>query len=174
MQRARTATMTPEQVREILLSSREQLRQQRPGYQWRDERPRGGTFAEPDAPELPANTGSDWFFGWPWPCLWFQARAISSDNTVRNPELRGAILWSGAPSAVTFNFRAMPLRPIWMGMITNTIFYAALCMAMLIAPGMVRRRWRRRRGRCAACGYDLRGQIEARCPECGAGDMRVV
>ena len=29
-------------------------------------------------------------------------------------------------------------------------------------------RWCRRRGRCPACGYDLRGTREPRCPECGS------
>jgi hypothetical protein len=168
-QRARILMMTPEQVREILLSSREQMRQQRPGYQVRHERPRWGTFAQPDPPEPHANIGADWFFGWPRHCLWFQARGTVFDNTVRNPELRGAMLWSGAPSAVTYDFRALPLRLIWPGILINSIFYAALWMMTLIAPGMLRRRWRRRCGRCAACGYDLRGQIEARCPECGGG-----
>jgi hypothetical protein len=34
--------------------------------------------------------------------------------------------------------------------------------------GAMRRRLRRRRGLCAACGYDLRGGGGERCPECGA------
>jgi hypothetical protein len=33
--------------------------------------------------------------------------------------------------------------------------------------GMLKRRSRRRRGRCIACGYDLRGIEGAKCPECG-------
>jgi hypothetical protein len=37
----------------------------------------------------------------------------------------------------------------------------------LFAPA-VRRRARRRRGRCLNCGYDLRGDTAGRCPECGA------
>jgi hypothetical protein len=31
----------------------------------------------------------------------------------------------------------------------------------------LRRRWRRRRGRCEQCGYDLTGNKSGVCPECG-------
>ncbi len=37
----------------------------------------------------------------------------------------------------------------------------------LFAPAW-RRRWRRGHGRCVGCGYDLRGDVAGRCPECGA------
>lgn len=33
---------------------------------------------------------------------------------------------------------------------------------------VLRSRWRRRRGRCGRCGYDLAGLVAGRCPECGA------
>ena len=47
-----------------------------------------------------------------------------------------------------------------------------LIAAVLFVPtgrwlGRVSVRWRRRRGLCAQCGYDLRGSV-GRCPECGA------
>ena len=37
----------------------------------------------------------------------------------------------------------------------------------LFAPAW-RRGWRRGHGRCVGCGYDLRGDVAGRCPECGA------
>ena len=43
---------------------------------------------------------------------------------------------------------------------------AVLTVAVLLASGAARRRWRKRKGRCPSCGYDLRG-VPAGCPECG-------
>jgi len=38
-------------------------------------------------------------------------------------------------------------------------------------PAWIRDRRRRREGKCAACGYDVRG-LAGRCPECGRGISR--
>ena len=63
--------------------------------------------------------------------------------------------------------RAVPARPIWTGFAVNTFFYAMLLWLIIPGPFAVRRLFRRRRGLCPACGYDLRhGEHEA-CPECG-------
>jgi hypothetical protein len=57
-----------------------------------------------------------------------------------------------------------------------TVPHAWLVAAAMVLPaswaagwvrGMLKRRSRRRRGRCIACGYDLRGIEGAKCPECG-------
>lgn len=42
-----------------------------------------------------------------------------------------------------------------------------LIPAFCLARRPVRRFVRRRRGQCVYCGYDLRGSISGRCPECG-------
>jgi len=73
--------------------------------------------------------------------------------------------------------RIIPLRPIWPGFAINTLFYAAVCWMLFAVPGVLRRKRRRRRGRCVHCGYDLRGHASAdptapsepstACPECG-------
>lgn len=63
--------------------------------------------------------------------------------------------------------RALPLRPVWRGMIGNTVLYALGALAL---RGSLRagRAWRRRRvGACIGCGYCLKGIPEGRCPECG-------
>jgi hypothetical protein len=64
-----------------------------------------------------------------------------------------------------------PLMPMWPGFALNTLLYAwLLVMAQFIVfnwPFQLRRFVRRRRGRCPACGYDLRKDFDAGCPECG-------
>lgn len=42
-----------------------------------------------------------------------------------------------------------------------------ICPTFAILRGPVRRRWRRRHGRCTQCGYDLTGNVSGVCPECG-------
>lgn len=52
--------------------------------------------------------------------------------------------------------------PFW----ASTALLTLLC-ATPVVRGPVVRQWRRRRGRCVECGYELRGLRSARCPECG-------
>jgi hypothetical protein len=59
----------------------------------------------------------------------------------------------------------MPLRPLWPGFAINTIFYAAILLALFFAPGSVRRMIRRRRGLCPACAYPV--GTSPVCTECG-------
>lgn len=69
--------------------------------------------------------------------------------------------WSG----VDWRDRAFPLLPIWPGFIGNTLLYALALWLLLAAPFAVRRMVRRRRRRCAACGYPIGSS--AVCTECG-------
>lgn len=64
----------------------------------------------------------------------------------------------------------MPIatRFIVKGFALNTAFFAAIAFVLWSAPALVRRRVRRARGHCSACGYDLKGAKLAECPECGA------
>ncbi len=66
----------------------------------------------------------------------------------------------------------VPIRPLWLGFMINTVFYGVgfwlLWFGLFRGPGMIRRGVRRRRGRCVKCGYDLRGNAAgSACPECG-------
>ena len=82
-------------------------------------------------------------------------------------EMRGGLL---LPQAHFFEHTPiLPLRPLWPGFAINTIFYAGVLWLLFAAPGMVKRRIRRFRGRCIHCGYYLRGQPadSNKCPECG-------
>jgi hypothetical protein len=62
----------------------------------------------------------------------------------------------------------LPLKPL-PGPPPQHHFYALLWAILLLAPGALRRRIRRARGRCPKCGYFLRGQPAPGCPECGLG-----
>ncbi|MEQ9096491.1 MAG: hypothetical protein RIE32_09535 [Phycisphaerales bacterium] len=61
---------------------------------------------------------------------------------------------------------AVPVYPVWPGLIGNTLLYAAGVMLLLTLPAWWRRYVRRWEGRCAACGYEL-GEGVSTCPECG-------
>lgn len=66
-------------------------------------------------------------------------------------------------------FRALPLRPIWPGLLINTLFYALIAGCLWPVPFGLRRVLRRRRNLCIRCGYARAGIApDAACPECGA------
>jgi hypothetical protein len=59
--------------------------------------------------------------------------------------------------------------PQWPGLVMNVALYAGMVLLLWWGPGAARRRVRRRRGWCVACGYDLKGSGGSGgvCPECG-------
>jgi len=61
----------------------------------------------------------------------------------------------------------IPYRPIWPGFAINTVFYAVILWLLIRGPFVLRRHVRQWRGRCVKCGYDLRDNLDAGCPECG-------
>ena len=64
-------------------------------------------------------------------------------------------------------WRYFPLRPIWPGFAIDTLVYGALWLGLLVGFGATKRALRTRRGHCPQCGYDLRGDLDAGCSECG-------
>ncbi len=81
---------------------------------------------------------------------------------------------------VSFEFQGaqIPYQPVWSGCAANTIFYAtvlwlttfgplALCRFIRSVARDEHRIKRHERGQCAECGYDLRGDFDTGCPECG-------
>jgi hypothetical protein len=66
---------------------------------------------------------------------------------------------------------AIPLRPIWIGLTADTLFFATLWLVtwsvLTIPRRFVREVARFRRGACIECGYDLGYDFIHGCPECG-------
>jgi hypothetical protein len=67
----------------------------------------------------------------------------------------------------TSEARRLPVLPIWSGLAVNAATFGCGLFLLWSTPGFVRRRSRRRRGKCVRCGYELKGI--AVCPECGGG-----
>ncbi|HVP73364.1 MAG TPA: hypothetical protein VMS30_06465 [Phycisphaerales bacterium] len=105
--------------------------------------------------------------GWPLAALWCE---FPDYNTIQ-----GGILLSreAVPNSYLVIEHVLAFRPIWRGFALDTTIYGIAWFAMLFVPGLVRRANRRRQNRCTACGYDLRGSKDARCPECGAATFNV-
>ena len=56
--------------------------------------------------------------------------------------------------------------PLHLPFLVLTATLAALCVYPLLPNP--RQRWRRKRGLCVSCGYDLTGNVSGTCPECGS------
>jgi len=88
---------------------------------------------------------------------WFLVGAIEAGQL--------SLSWPASVSRPLMVSRLLPLRPVWSGLVVNTLIYAlvAWCAWMLARAG--RRCRRRRRGRCPGCGYPI--GASCRCSECG-------
>ena len=94
--------------------------------------------------------------GWPTTSLAIEVRR-SPRNVPLPYELIGWNLARDVP---------LPARPLWSGLLVNTLFYATLLWLLLLGPFALRRFMRVRRGLCPKCAYPM-GESEA-CSECGA------
>ncbi len=112
--------------------------------------------------------------GWPWTAL-----RCEWDGTTTAAGER--VWWGGRPyrdwknpTPTIWDARAIPLEPVWPGLIADVSLFAGLWMLALGGWRGVRRVARCWLGRCAACGYDLKGSggAAAGCPECGWGRAR--
>ena len=103
--------------------------------------------------------------GWPFICVWSMLTAAPTPSTgLMTPRVEGSI---ELPNR-TFE-GALPYRPVWFGLLLNTLLYGSIFWAIGLGWRLYRLARRRRRGRCLACNYDLRGLAEPVCPECGVG-----
>ncbi|MEZ6232879.1 MAG: hypothetical protein R3B68_01700 [Phycisphaerales bacterium] len=113
--------------------------------------------------------------GWPMPCLWYAVgHPPSAYGTMYQPQpsLHGGTPLSFGGLTPASDIRALPLIPIWRGLAINTAFYALVWAVVVYALIGLRLLWRRRRGLCPRCGYDVERDWESGCPECGWGRAR--
>ncbi len=100
-------------------------------------------------------------------------RSVKAGLELDRIDSRGAQGWYAA--------RALPLRIIWAGFLTNSVLYAILLWSVwrygtswprmpkrAVAYLITARRLERiSRGLCPKCAYSLEGLVSNRCPECG-------
>lgn len=111
-------------------------------------------------------SGMDDARGWPWPALWCALDAAGIDGGTTTHPVSGGFRISRI-SVGSARYRALPLIPAWRGLALDTLVFA-LCIALLaVSARYVRSHWRRVRGWCPRCAYDLKRDLRGGCPECG-------
>ena len=98
--------------------------------------------------------------GYPMPALASDYRAESAWHATMGIGLEGEWSFHGLPTLQ----RTLPVRPVWSGLVLNTVACAAIIYVPLFGHGHARRALRRRRGLCVACAYPVARDT---CPECG-------
>jgi hypothetical protein len=93
--------------------------------------------------------------------LWHQRRGFDLIASGSRGEARVQI---GSVALIVPTWISFPRFAANVAMLTPITF--AGIVLVVFAAGRARRAWRRRAGRCAACGYDARGL--SKCPECGS------
>ena len=119
--------------------------------------------------------------GWPRSAEIWHSTGSSLGSTFNMWDDRADHEWTRESSGFPFrvlrvdrwyhNLRRESLRQVLgTGLVLSTLSWAALAIAVWSVPDAVkaiRGHRRRARGRCPACGYDLKGASSAICPECG-------
>lgn len=112
--------------------------------------------------------------GWPFRAFsgeaWFRTLQ-NRDSPDVVAEARGA--WSLGLMQDDFVF--VPLRPRWLGILGNIVFWGSVAWAAVALPLAIRRHRREKYGKCAKCGYTMdRHAVKRpdRCPECGTAFAR--
>ncbi len=110
--------------------------------------------------------------GWPWRSLWCTRSQyiIGQDDPNRDSSSGGIV--TPLPEWKFVGARILPLRPIAIGFLLNTLVFAMLLWGLLRGAASSRDAIRHKHGRCLACGYDLQGTDHAACPECGGAIVK--
>jgi len=100
----------------------------------------------------------------------YWTRHLDSLDVLGHYEPRSVLFWpSDADHSDKQRVRVLPLRPVFPGFLVDTLFYAAMWFGIFFGVAALRRFVRKKRGRCVTCGYDLRGEFDKGCAECGWG-----
>lgn len=124
----------------------------------------GGVLEEP---ERHPTSATEEAIGWPRLAFWCEIASRVHSDASQALGTRGGITVSSRNRNGRIDFRCIPLRPIWPGLALDTALYAALWAVPLTIVPFIRGAVRARRGLCRHCGYDLLGDLEGGCPECG-------
>jgi hypothetical protein len=112
--------------------------------------------------------------GWPW--LAFDADVIwihEKDAIVQSMDdlkiyASAGVLWKDVQDSTSPpDIRVFAYRPLWPGLIANTIFFAAVILTASLFFRSARDLRRYRRGRCPRCAYNRQFDYTTKCPECG-------
>lgn len=124
-----------------------------------------------------------WAFGWPFRCLRSSSTYRFAGGSTGYLDLRCRGFWmlSGLEKYEDAGNRLivhpqelpgvqwLPTGVIWPGLLANAAIYALPLFLLLVLVPAARGAIRRKRNRCALCGYDRRATPgDAPCPECGA------
>jgi len=104
-------------------------------------------------------------FGWPVRALAGRTIIKLDGGHTDQGRVHSAIWIDSKPPRNSFAQRMLPLRPLWRGLLIDTLIYGSVLWCLLVLHGHIRRTVRRRRGRCPACGYPSSGA--GVCSECG-------
>lgn len=107
-----------------------------------------------------------------WPCLalqWHEMRFHRADSYMNIGLQARFPAWLPVRSNGGYGGEWIPLRPVWPGLVVNSVVYAVACCGVVAGLFALRRAGRRQRGLCPRCAYDLRGDMAGGCPECGWG-----
>ena len=94
-------------------------------------------------------------YGWPFPCL---SMGAWDESSMFGAKRSGTTGWD-------VGTLTLPASPIWSGVIANTVIYTWLISFLLGGAFVLRRLFRRKRGRCPDCGYPA--GTSPVCTECG-------
>lgn len=116
--------------------------------------------------------------GWPLPALTAQIIGTLDPAAPEPLTVRDSIMLTGPPRQRKnlATVRALPLAPIWGGLVADSAFFTGSWWLALaaVARGVayMRKRLVALSGLCPGCRYDLRGELATGCPECGWNRQR--